>query len=183
MSAKSGWLACCNKTYYGDIGRTYELELHRPREDLVPYVCLLTITAAGGVHGDLVQSYQHRPREDLVCYECLLTITAASGVHGDLVQICTPVLSLPPATLLLELNWTKEQLPGQNGHNYSRLLSVIAQESRWSRSGGDREARLPYVFLCESSLMLTEGVEAEAGRRRCASEVQARRELDIINDT
>lgn len=45
----------CNKTYYGDIGRTYELELHRPREDLVPYVCLLTITAAGGIHGDLVQ--------------------------------------------------------------------------------------------------------------------------------
>ncbi|XP_034840103.1 uncharacterized protein [Maniola hyperantus] len=45
----------CNKTYYGDIGRTYEMELHRPREDLVPYVCLLTITAAGGIHGDLVQ--------------------------------------------------------------------------------------------------------------------------------
>ncbi|CAH2086735.1 unnamed protein product [Euphydryas editha] len=45
----------CNKTYYGDIGRTYELELHRPREDLVPYICLLTITAAGGIHGDLVQ--------------------------------------------------------------------------------------------------------------------------------
>ncbi|CAH2216325.1 jg13329, partial [Pararge aegeria aegeria] len=45
----------CNKTYYGDIGRTYEVELHRPREDLVPYVCLLTITAAGGMHGDLVQ--------------------------------------------------------------------------------------------------------------------------------
>ncbi|CAH0720618.1 unnamed protein product, partial [Brenthis ino] len=47
----------CNKTYYGDIGRTYELELHRPREDLVPYVCLLTITAAGGIHGDLVQGF------------------------------------------------------------------------------------------------------------------------------
>lgn len=47
--------AGCNKTYYGDIGRTYEVELHRPREDLVPYVCLLTITAAGGIHGDLVQ--------------------------------------------------------------------------------------------------------------------------------
>ncbi|XP_041977811.1 uncharacterized protein LOC121732087 [Aricia agestis] len=45
----------CNKTYYGDIGRTYEMELHRPREDLVPYVCLLTVTAAGGIHGDLVQ--------------------------------------------------------------------------------------------------------------------------------
>lgn len=50
------WLSPgCNKTYYGDIGRTYEVELHRPREDLVPYVCLLTITAPGGVHGDLVQ--------------------------------------------------------------------------------------------------------------------------------
>jgi hypothetical protein len=48
----------CNRTYYGDIGRTYELELHRPREDLVPYVCLITITAAGGIHGDLVQVSQ-----------------------------------------------------------------------------------------------------------------------------
>lgn len=109
-----------------------------------------------------------------MCYECLLTITAAGGVHGDLVQICTPVLSLPPATLLLELSWTKEQLPGQNGHNYSRLLSVTAQESRWSRSGGDREARLPYVFLCETSSMLTEGVEAEAGRRRGGVAARAR---------
>ncbi|CAH3894143.1 unnamed protein product [Pieris brassicae] len=45
----------CNRTYYGDIGRTYELELHRPRQDLVPYVCLITVTAAGGIHGDLIQ--------------------------------------------------------------------------------------------------------------------------------
>ncbi|XP_028157307.1 low-density lipoprotein receptor-related protein-like [Ostrinia furnacalis] len=57
----------CNRTYYGDIGRTYELELHRPREDLVPYVCLITITAAGGIHGDLVQkiyftTYDKSPR-------------------------------------------------------------------------------------------------------------------------
>ncbi|XP_045485141.1 uncharacterized protein LOC110995642 [Pieris rapae] len=45
----------CNRTYYGDIGRTYELELHRPRQDLVPYVCLITVTAPGGIHGDLIQ--------------------------------------------------------------------------------------------------------------------------------
>jgi hypothetical protein len=31
------------------------LELHRPKEDKVPYVCQLTFTAAGGVHGDIVQ--------------------------------------------------------------------------------------------------------------------------------
>ncbi|XP_037908293.1 uncharacterized protein LOC119649946 isoform X2 [Hermetia illucens] len=45
----------CNRTYYGDQGFTYSLELHRPKEDKIPYICLLTFTAAGGVHGDIVQ--------------------------------------------------------------------------------------------------------------------------------
>ncbi|XP_055909808.1 uncharacterized protein LOC129944417 isoform X3 [Eupeodes corollae] len=45
----------CNKTYYGDIGLTYSLELHRPKQDKIPYVCILTFTAAGGIHGDVVQ--------------------------------------------------------------------------------------------------------------------------------
>ncbi|XP_037938714.1 uncharacterized protein LOC119671912 isoform X1 [Teleopsis dalmanni] len=45
----------CNRTYYGDIGLTYSLELHRPKQDRVPYVCVLTFTAAGGQHGDVVQ--------------------------------------------------------------------------------------------------------------------------------
>ncbi|GBP10994.1 hypothetical protein EVAR_69227_1 [Eumeta japonica] len=52
----------CNRTYHGDLGRTYELELHRPREELVPFVCLITITAAGGVHGDLVQFGAFKPK-------------------------------------------------------------------------------------------------------------------------
>ncbi|XP_058457818.1 uncharacterized protein LOC131434755 isoform X2 [Malaya genurostris] len=45
----------CNRTYYGNIGLTYDLELHRPKEDRIPYVCLLTFTAAGGNQGDIVQ--------------------------------------------------------------------------------------------------------------------------------
>ncbi|XP_046807625.1 uncharacterized protein LOC111683168 isoform X2 [Lucilia cuprina] len=45
----------CNRTYYGDIGLTYSLELHRPKQDRLPYVCVLTFTAAGGQHGDVVQ--------------------------------------------------------------------------------------------------------------------------------
>ncbi|KFB42898.1 AGAP006444-PA-like protein [Anopheles sinensis] len=45
----------CNRTYYGDIGLTYNLELHRPKEDRIPYVCILTFTAAGGNFGDIVQ--------------------------------------------------------------------------------------------------------------------------------
>lgn len=31
------------------------MELHRPKEDKIPYICLLTFTAAGGMHGDIVQ--------------------------------------------------------------------------------------------------------------------------------
>ncbi|XP_029726486.2 uncharacterized protein LOC109623124 isoform X2 [Aedes albopictus] len=45
----------CNRTYYGNIGLTYDLELHRPKEDRIPYVCILTFTAAGGNNGDIVQ--------------------------------------------------------------------------------------------------------------------------------
>lgn len=47
--------AGCNKTYYGTIGPTYSLELHRPKQDKIPYICILTFTAAGGTHGDIVQ--------------------------------------------------------------------------------------------------------------------------------
>lgn len=45
----------CNRTYFGDIGRTYELEIRRPREDRLPFLCHLNFTAAGGDLGDLVQ--------------------------------------------------------------------------------------------------------------------------------
>ncbi|XP_023245577.1 uncharacterized protein LOC106637106 [Copidosoma floridanum] len=45
----------CNRTYYGDVGKTYELELHRPKEDKVPYICRLTFSAPGGELGDIVQ--------------------------------------------------------------------------------------------------------------------------------
>ncbi|KAL1373925.1 hypothetical protein pipiens_005059 [Culex pipiens pipiens] len=48
----------CNRTYYGNIGLTYDLELHRPKEDRIPYVCILTFTAAGGNNGDIVQVSQ-----------------------------------------------------------------------------------------------------------------------------
>ncbi|ERL86657.1 hypothetical protein D910_04063, partial [Dendroctonus ponderosae] len=45
----------CNRTYSGTTGKTYQLELHRPKEDKIPFICDLTFTAAGGVFGDLVQ--------------------------------------------------------------------------------------------------------------------------------
>lgn len=48
-------LAACNRTYYGNVGRTYELEIRRPREDRLPFLCHLNFTAAGGELGDLVQ--------------------------------------------------------------------------------------------------------------------------------
>jgi hypothetical protein len=47
--------AVCNRTYYGDVGKTYELELHKPREDRLPFLCQLTFMANGHNHGELVQ--------------------------------------------------------------------------------------------------------------------------------
>lgn len=34
---------------------TNNLELTRPKEERLPFVCELNFTAAGGVHGDIVQ--------------------------------------------------------------------------------------------------------------------------------
>ncbi|XP_023310248.1 uncharacterized protein LOC108907793 [Anoplophora glabripennis] len=45
----------CNRTYYGVIGKTYDLELHRPKEDKIPFICFLTFCAKGGEYGDLIQ--------------------------------------------------------------------------------------------------------------------------------
>lgn len=39
----------------GDVGRTYELEVRRPREDHLPFVCHLNFTANGGSYGDIIQ--------------------------------------------------------------------------------------------------------------------------------
>ena len=52
----------CNRTYYGNLGVTYHMELHRPKEDKTPFVCQLTFTAAGGMHGDIVQVRVGFPR-------------------------------------------------------------------------------------------------------------------------
>ncbi|PSN38539.1 hypothetical protein C0J52_22226 [Blattella germanica] len=48
-------VAACNRTYLGDVGKTYELELHRPREDWLPFICHLKFEAGGDDLGDLVQ--------------------------------------------------------------------------------------------------------------------------------
>ncbi|XP_025410123.1 uncharacterized protein LOC112683335 isoform X2 [Sipha flava] len=45
----------CNRTYHGEVGRTYELEVRRPREDRLPFLCYLNFTAAGGKYGDIIQ--------------------------------------------------------------------------------------------------------------------------------
>lgn len=45
----------CNRTYYGDLGMTNKIELLRPKDDRLPFLCELNFTAAGGIHGDIVQ--------------------------------------------------------------------------------------------------------------------------------
>jgi len=48
-------VSACNRTLYGDVGRTYRVEIRRPREDRLPFLCHLNFTAAGSDLGDLVQ--------------------------------------------------------------------------------------------------------------------------------
>lgn len=45
--------AVCNRTLYGEINKTYEIEVPKPGD--VPFVCTLNFTALGGEHGDIIQ--------------------------------------------------------------------------------------------------------------------------------
>lgn len=45
----------CNRTYYGDVGKTYELKLGKPIDGRLPFLCHLTFTANGDMHGEIVQ--------------------------------------------------------------------------------------------------------------------------------
>lgn len=42
----------------GDVGRTYELEVRRPREEHLPFICYLNFTAFGGNYGDIIQVWR-----------------------------------------------------------------------------------------------------------------------------
>ncbi|XP_071526333.1 uncharacterized protein [Panulirus ornatus] len=50
----------CNRVYYGSVGKTYELQVHWPLETKRTPVCNLTLVAASGPHGDLIQLAFHR---------------------------------------------------------------------------------------------------------------------------
>lgn len=43
----------CNRTLYGDVGKTYEIEIPKPK--VFPFLCHLNFTAPGGLHGDIIQ--------------------------------------------------------------------------------------------------------------------------------
>ncbi|GAB0090204.1 prolow-density lipoprotein receptor-related protein 1-like [Sergentomyia squamirostris] len=45
----------CNRTYYGDVGRTYALRVPPPQWSRLPFLCHLTFTASGHDQGDIVQ--------------------------------------------------------------------------------------------------------------------------------
>ena len=45
----------CNVTYYGEVGRSYEIELRSSRVIKPPFTCILSFVAAGDIYGDLVQ--------------------------------------------------------------------------------------------------------------------------------
>lgn len=47
------FLAVCNRTLYGEINKTYEIEVPKPGD--VPFVCTLNFTALGDEHGDIIQ--------------------------------------------------------------------------------------------------------------------------------
>lgn len=45
--------AACNRTMFGDVGKTYEIEIDKPK--MLPFACHFNFTAPGGSHGDIIQ--------------------------------------------------------------------------------------------------------------------------------
>ncbi|KAJ8878395.1 hypothetical protein PR048_018973 [Dryococelus australis] len=88
-------VAVCNRTYYGDVGKTYELELHKPREERLPFLCHLTFTANGLSHGDLVQGMVYETPveidEDLLARDMVAALTGhhtyLGGRHAPICRL------------------------------------------------------------------------------------------------
>lgn len=57
-------LTVCNRTWFGDIGKTYEMEIYKP--NALPFICYLNFTAPGGLHGDIIQVSK-------ICYKVIRT--------------------------------------------------------------------------------------------------------------
>ncbi|XP_070492853.1 uncharacterized protein [Chironomus tepperi] len=53
LSDEPKFCTVCNRTYYGDIGRTYSIQVPTPQR--FPFLCHLTFTASGHEQGDIVQ--------------------------------------------------------------------------------------------------------------------------------
>jgi len=56
MTNKSLCLSpACGQVYYGEVRRTYDLQVRWPRRNNRDSTCNVTLVAAGGRHGDIVQ--------------------------------------------------------------------------------------------------------------------------------
>ncbi|XP_047476391.1 uncharacterized protein LOC125030401 [Penaeus chinensis] len=51
----SGFYGTCNRTFYGDVGRSYEVKVEKPKDMGTTFTCHLTFVAEGREFGDIVQ--------------------------------------------------------------------------------------------------------------------------------
>ncbi|XP_068149932.1 uncharacterized protein [Drosophila tropicalis] len=144
----------CNRTYYGDIGQTYALELHRPKQDRVPFVCVLTFTAAGGQHGDVVQvtldsftigrftSYVHEGCPDGYMQIAESARTPIGGMWCG--SSWGPVLFYSETRSLIFTIKLNRLARDQSGYNFDFRIryKVLSKDSSVTRYGGIKLAEL-----------------------------------------
>ncbi|XP_039229997.1 uncharacterized protein LOC26536190 isoform X2 [Drosophila yakuba] len=144
----------CNRTYYGDIGQTYALELHRPKQDRVPFVCVLTFTAAGGQHGDVVQvtldsftigrftSYVHEGCPDGYMQIAESARTPIGGMWCG--SSWGPVLFYSETRSLIFTIRLNRLARDQSGYNFDFRIryKVLSRDSSVTRYGGIKLAEL-----------------------------------------
>ncbi|KQS44339.1 uncharacterized protein Dere_GG13276, isoform B [Drosophila erecta] len=144
----------CNRTYYGDIGQTYSLELHRPKQDRVPFVCVLTFTAAGGQHGDVVQvtldsftigrftSYVHEGCPDGYMQIAESARTPIGGMWCG--SSWGPVLFYSETRSLIFTIRLNRLARDQSGYNFDFRIryKVLSRDSSVTRYGGIKLAEL-----------------------------------------
>jgi len=56
------YILACNRTYYGEVGKSYRLAVKKIQKER-PFLCHLSFTASGQEHGDFVEvsiiQYKH----------------------------------------------------------------------------------------------------------------------------
>eukprot|EP00094_Tigriopus_californicus_P007098 TCALIF_06833-PA protein Name:"Protein of unknown function" AED:0.06 eAED:0.06 QI:0/0/0/0.6/1/1/5/0/1037 len=147
----------CNKTYHGDVGKTYRLSVSQPPLDQLPFTCRMRFSAAHYELGDIVKLTLEKFRIGHFqsplhngCPDGALKISDGNRFHGG--QYCGSVnqFQMKPIYISETTSLTAE-------------LKLMRISSSKRTLGGDFAFDIAYQFLSKSDAMIRHQKNTDTG--------------------